>query len=56
MDRHSRCRKYDYERQMCRLDASAVDISDYHPLKAITVRHEFILDCFIFKAGPVLLV
>lgn len=34
---HSRSRKYEYERQMCRLEASAVEFSDYHPLKAITV-------------------
>uniref|UniRef100_A0A672JY25 VPS35 endosomal protein-sorting factor-like n=1 Tax=Sinocyclocheilus grahami TaxID=75366 RepID=A0A672JY25_SINGR len=34
---HSRARKYEGELQMCRLEVSAVDFSDYHPLKAITV-------------------
>uniref|UniRef100_A0A8C1X5N0 VPS35 endosomal protein-sorting factor-like n=1 Tax=Cyprinus carpio TaxID=7962 RepID=A0A8C1X5N0_CYPCA len=34
---HSRARKYEAEVQMCRLEVSAVDFSDYHPLKAITV-------------------
>uniref|UniRef100_A0A671MNJ0 VPS35 endosomal protein-sorting factor-like n=1 Tax=Sinocyclocheilus anshuiensis TaxID=1608454 RepID=A0A671MNJ0_9TELE len=33
---HSRARKYEGELQMCRLEVSAVDFSDYHPLKAIT--------------------
>uniref|UniRef100_A0A672K2V9 VPS35 endosomal protein-sorting factor-like n=1 Tax=Sinocyclocheilus grahami TaxID=75366 RepID=A0A672K2V9_SINGR len=35
--KHSRARKYEGELQMCRLEVSAVDFSDYHPLKAITV-------------------
>uniref|UniRef100_A0A671MNK3 VPS35 endosomal protein-sorting factor-like n=1 Tax=Sinocyclocheilus anshuiensis TaxID=1608454 RepID=A0A671MNK3_9TELE len=35
---HSRARKYEGELQMCRLEVSAVDFSDYHPLKAITVH------------------
>uniref|UniRef100_A0A8C2K2Y2 VPS35 endosomal protein-sorting factor-like n=1 Tax=Cyprinus carpio TaxID=7962 RepID=A0A8C2K2Y2_CYPCA len=30
---HSRARKYEAEVQMCRLEVSAVDFSDYHPLK-----------------------
>ncbi|XP_048026479.1 LOW QUALITY PROTEIN: VPS35 endosomal protein-sorting factor-like [Megalobrama amblycephala] len=34
---HSRGRKYESERQACRLEVSAVEFSDYHPLKAITV-------------------
>uniref|UniRef100_A0A673M2E9 VPS35 endosomal protein-sorting factor-like n=1 Tax=Sinocyclocheilus rhinocerous TaxID=307959 RepID=A0A673M2E9_9TELE len=37
LHRHSRARKYEGELQMCRLEVSAVDFSDYHPLKAITV-------------------
>uniref|UniRef100_A0A8C1X1M5 VPS35 endosomal protein-sorting factor-like n=1 Tax=Cyprinus carpio TaxID=7962 RepID=A0A8C1X1M5_CYPCA len=37
LHRHSRARKYEAEVQMCRLEVSAVDFSDYHPLKAITV-------------------
>uniref|UniRef100_A0A8C2BHV2 VPS35 endosomal protein-sorting factor-like n=1 Tax=Cyprinus carpio TaxID=7962 RepID=A0A8C2BHV2_CYPCA len=35
--RHSRARKYESELHMCRLEALAVELSDYHPLKAITV-------------------
>uniref|UniRef100_A0A671MSX4 VPS35 endosomal protein-sorting factor-like n=1 Tax=Sinocyclocheilus anshuiensis TaxID=1608454 RepID=A0A671MSX4_9TELE len=38
LHRHSRARKYEGELQMCRLEVSAVDFSDYHPLKAITVH------------------
>ncbi|KAF4106796.1 VPS35 endosomal protein-sorting factor-like [Onychostoma macrolepis] len=34
---HSRARKYESELQMCRLEVSAMEFSDYHPLKAITV-------------------
>uniref|UniRef100_A0A8C2BKN5 VPS35 endosomal protein-sorting factor-like n=1 Tax=Cyprinus carpio TaxID=7962 RepID=A0A8C2BKN5_CYPCA len=34
---HSRARKYESELHMCRLEALAVELSDYHPLKAITV-------------------
>uniref|UniRef100_A0A671MNP8 VPS35 endosomal protein-sorting factor-like n=1 Tax=Sinocyclocheilus anshuiensis TaxID=1608454 RepID=A0A671MNP8_9TELE len=37
LHRHSRARKYEGELQMCRLEVSAVDFSDYHPLKAITL-------------------
>uniref|UniRef100_A0A8C2Q1C2 VPS35 endosomal protein-sorting factor-like n=1 Tax=Cyprinus carpio TaxID=7962 RepID=A0A8C2Q1C2_CYPCA len=35
--RHSRARKYESELHMCRLEVLAVELSDYHPLKAITV-------------------
>uniref|UniRef100_A0A8C1AKD2 VPS35 endosomal protein-sorting factor-like n=1 Tax=Cyprinus carpio carpio TaxID=630221 RepID=A0A8C1AKD2_CYPCA len=34
---HSRARKYESELHMCRLEVLAVELSDYHPLKAITV-------------------
>ncbi|XP_067285819.1 VPS35 endosomal protein-sorting factor-like [Pseudorasbora parva] len=34
---HSRGRKYESECQVCRLEVLAVEFSDYHPLKAITV-------------------
>uniref|UniRef100_A0A673HWC3 VPS35 endosomal protein-sorting factor-like n=1 Tax=Sinocyclocheilus rhinocerous TaxID=307959 RepID=A0A673HWC3_9TELE len=35
--RHSRTRKYESELHMCRLEVLAVEFSEYHPLKAITV-------------------
>uniref|UniRef100_A0A671SRX9 VPS35 endosomal protein-sorting factor-like n=1 Tax=Sinocyclocheilus anshuiensis TaxID=1608454 RepID=A0A671SRX9_9TELE len=35
--RHSRTRKYESELHMCRLEVLAVQFSEYHPLKAITV-------------------
>ncbi|XP_028813677.1 VPS35 endosomal protein-sorting factor-like isoform X2 [Denticeps clupeoides] len=34
---HSRVRKYEDELQKCRLDGASLDLSDYHPLKPITV-------------------
>uniref|UniRef100_A0A673HVG4 VPS35 endosomal protein-sorting factor-like n=1 Tax=Sinocyclocheilus rhinocerous TaxID=307959 RepID=A0A673HVG4_9TELE len=34
---HSRTRKYESELHMCRLEVLAVEFSEYHPLKAITV-------------------
>uniref|UniRef100_A0A671SSI6 VPS35 endosomal protein-sorting factor-like n=1 Tax=Sinocyclocheilus anshuiensis TaxID=1608454 RepID=A0A671SSI6_9TELE len=34
---HSRTRKYESELHMCRLEVLAVQFSEYHPLKAITV-------------------
>uniref|UniRef100_A0AAY4CNQ0 VPS35 endosomal protein-sorting factor-like n=1 Tax=Denticeps clupeoides TaxID=299321 RepID=A0AAY4CNQ0_9TELE len=36
-NRHSRVRKYEDELQKCRLDGASLDLSDYHPLKPITV-------------------